>query len=147
MSNRKSSGRMASKGYPNPVDVEVGNRLRQRRVETGITLKAIGEAMGISWQQIAKYELGQNRISASRLVDICKVLGVSIDYFFDHIPTKVLSQSPGALAADGGKGVVSLADARYNRQLLEHTRVFAKLSVKNQRAIHRLAKSFSGSQI
>lgn len=68
---------------PDPVDVHVGARLRERRVGAGISQKTLGSAMGVTFQQIQKYENGLNRIGSSRLQQAAKVLGVRIDYFFE----------------------------------------------------------------
>ena len=72
-----------------PVDVHVGKRIRHRRWMVGMTQQQLGEAVGIKFQQIQKYERGANRISASRLYDIAKVLGVPINFFFDHIDEEI----------------------------------------------------------
>ena len=62
---RKSSGRMASKGFPNPIDVHVGQRIRQRRTLLGMSQEKLAEAIGLTFQQVQKYEHGANRVSAS----------------------------------------------------------------------------------
>jgi len=64
---RKSSGRMASKGFPNPIDVHVGNRIRLRRTLLGISQTVLADALGLTFQQVQKYEKGTNRVSSSRL--------------------------------------------------------------------------------
>ena len=81
-------------GIPNPVDIHVGKRLKQRRILLGLSQTQMADMLGISFQQIQKYEKGTNRISASRLVDLSNVLDVNITYFFNEIPTNVLKQSP-----------------------------------------------------
>lgn len=68
-----------------PVDVHVGQRIRQRRWALGITQQELAEAVGIKFQQIQKYETGVNRVSASRLWDIGRTLSVSVSYFFEGI--------------------------------------------------------------
>ncbi|MEX2200938.1 MAG: helix-turn-helix domain-containing protein [Dongiaceae bacterium] len=94
---RKSSGRMASLGYPNPVDVHVGNRMRQRRTLLGMSQEKLGESLGLTFQQVQKYERGMNRVSASRLFDLSRVLDVPIAYFFEEMPAGVASKSPSRL--------------------------------------------------
>ncbi len=66
-----------------PVDEYVGKRVRQRRWMVGFSQQQLGEAVGIKFQQIQKYETGMNRVSASRLWDIAKVLDVPVTFFFD----------------------------------------------------------------
>ena len=81
-------------GTPNPVDVHVGARLRQRRTLLGMTQSKLGDAIGLTFQQMQKYEKGTNRISASRLFDLSRVLDVPIQFFFDDMPTAVAASSP-----------------------------------------------------
>ncbi|WP_044562673.1 helix-turn-helix domain-containing protein [Azospirillum sp. B4] len=71
---------------PNPIDIHVGNRLRLRRTLLGLSQEILGEAVGITFQQLQKYERGMNRISASRLFNLSQVLGVPVGYFFEDLP-------------------------------------------------------------
>ena len=80
----KTRRRTAQKDGPRPVDVEVGDRLRQRRRLLGMSQAALAEAVGISFQQMQKYEHSTNRISASRLYEISRVLDIPVTYFFDE---------------------------------------------------------------
>lgn len=95
--SRKSSGRMASKGFPNPIDVHVGTRIRLRRTLLGISQTGLADAIGLTFQQVQKYEKGANRVSSSRLVDLAKVLNVSVPYFFEEMSAGVSAQTPSAL--------------------------------------------------
>jgi transcriptional regulator with XRE-family HTH domain len=94
---RKSSGRMSSKGFPNPIDVHVGARIRLRRTLLGISQTTLAEAMGLTFQQVQKYEKGMNRVSASRLVDMANALDVSVSYFFEEMSSEVQRQTPSEL--------------------------------------------------
>ncbi len=76
-------------GIPNPVDVHVGARLRVRRTLLGMSQTTLSEAMGLTYQQVQKYERGANRISASRLFALTRVLDVPIQFFFDYMPAEV----------------------------------------------------------
>ncbi len=67
------------------VDAHVGNRLRERRKELGMSQSDLGDALGISFQHIQKYEIGINRVAASRLWDLANVLEVDVGYFFEGI--------------------------------------------------------------
>ena len=71
---------------PNFIDVHVGTRIRMRRQFTGMSQEKLGELLGITFQQVQKYEKGSNRISASRLYLTAKVLGVPVQFFFEDIP-------------------------------------------------------------
>jgi transcriptional regulator with XRE-family HTH domain len=71
---------------PNPIDSHVGARLRMRRVLIGMSQEKLGDALEITFQQIQKYEKGVNRIGASRLQQLARVLGVSPAFFFEGAP-------------------------------------------------------------
>ncbi|MGQ4274344.1 helix-turn-helix domain-containing protein [Terrihabitans sp. B22-R8] len=68
---------------PNPIDKHVGSRVRMRRLLVGMSQEKLGSALGITFQQIQKYEKGTNRIGASRLQQIASLLGVQVSYFFE----------------------------------------------------------------
>ena len=71
---------------PNPVDRHVGSRVRMRRMMAGMSQEKLGSQLGITFQQLQKYEKGTNRIGASRLQQIARVLGVPVSYFFEDAP-------------------------------------------------------------
>jgi transcriptional regulator with XRE-family HTH domain len=73
-----------TKGTPNPVDVYVGQRLRVRRSLLGLSQEKLAEAIGLTFQQVQKYERGMNRISAGRLFQFSKILDVPVAYFFEQ---------------------------------------------------------------
>jgi len=77
---------MASKKSPNPIDTHVGSRVRLRRMMFGMSQEKLGERLGITFQQIQKYEKGTNRIGASRLQAIARVLSVPVSFFFEDAP-------------------------------------------------------------
>jgi transcriptional regulator with XRE-family HTH domain len=93
----KSSGRMASKGFPNPIDVHVGQRIRLRRTLLGMSQGKLADAIGLTFQQIQKYEKGVNRVSPSRLMDFVAVLDVDVPYFFAEMTAAVAAQTPSQL--------------------------------------------------
>ena len=75
-----------TKKSPNPIDKHVGSRVRMRRMMVGMSQEKLGEKLGITFQQIQKYEKGTNRIGASRLQQIANVLGVPVGFFFEGAP-------------------------------------------------------------
>lgn len=81
-------------GAPNPIDVYVGQRIRMRRLFLGMSQERFAALMGVSFQQIQKYEKGNNRIGASRLWDISKLLKVDVNFFFEDMPQEIADQSP-----------------------------------------------------
>ena len=94
---RKSSGRVASQGFPNPIDVHVGRRIRLRRTLLGMSQERLAEAIRLTFQQVQKYEKGANRVSSSRLYDLAGILDVPLAYFFDEMSAGVSAQTPSAL--------------------------------------------------
>src|SRR3982074_632911 len=70
-------------GKPNPVDVHVGSRVRLRRTLLGMSQEKLGEAIGLTFQQVQKYERGAHRTGASRLHELSRVLDVPVGFFFD----------------------------------------------------------------
>ncbi|OJY64376.1 MAG: transcriptional regulator [Rhodospirillales bacterium 70-18] len=86
---------------PSPIDVHVGSRIRLRRTLLGLSQERLGEALGLTFQQVQKYERGINRVGASRLYDLSRVLDVPISFFFDDMS----DQSPAGFgAASSGLG-------------------------------------------
>src|ERR1700722_15944659 len=69
---------------PNPIDIHVGSRVRLRRNMLGLSQEKLGEAIGLTFQQVQKYERGANRIGASRLLELSRVLDVPIKFFYDE---------------------------------------------------------------
>ena len=76
----------------NLVDSHVGARMKLRRTLMGMSQERLGEALGLTFQQVQKYERGVNRVSASRLYDLARVLDVPISFFFDDLPAAVAAQ-------------------------------------------------------
>jgi transcriptional regulator with XRE-family HTH domain len=76
-----------TKKSPNPIDKHVGSRVRMRRMMIGMSQEKLGDKLGITFQQIQKYEKGTNRIGASRLQQIAIVLAVPVAFFFEGAPT------------------------------------------------------------
>lgn len=100
--NKRSSRGRTADGSPNPIDVHVGARVKMRRSLLGMSQEKLGELIGLTFQQVQKYERGMNRISASRLFDIGKVLEVPISFFFEEMDDQVADLSPRNLAGASG---------------------------------------------
>ena len=77
--------RPVPKKQANPIDTQVGNRVRLRRMLIGMSQEKLGALLGLTFQQIQKYEKGVNRIGAGRLFHVAKILGVPIDYFYEDV--------------------------------------------------------------
>ncbi|WNK00158.1 helix-turn-helix transcriptional regulator [Thalassospiraceae bacterium LMO-JJ14] len=80
-------------GTPHPVDVHVGSRVRLRRTMLGMSQEKLGEAVGLTFQQIQKYERGANRIGCSRIYQFSSILEVPVSFFFQDMPTITLPGS------------------------------------------------------
>jgi transcriptional regulator with XRE-family HTH domain len=81
-------------GVPNPIDVHVGGRVRMRRLLLGMNQETLANALGLTFQQVQKYEGGANRVSASRLSAMAEILGVPISYFFGDLQIDGEEPSP-----------------------------------------------------
>jgi transcriptional regulator with XRE-family HTH domain len=111
------------------VDRHIGARLRQRRLELGLSPRRLAELVGVSYQQAYKYEAGVNRISAGRLHVTARALGVELGYFFEGLEA----------------GRPSRPTAR-QRQVLELADTFAALPQREQEALLRVARTLAGSR-
>jgi transcriptional regulator with XRE-family HTH domain len=76
------------KKQANPIDAQVGNRVRLRRMLVGMSQEKLGELLGLTFQQVQKYEKGVNRIGAGRLYQVANILGVPVSYFYEDVPDK-----------------------------------------------------------
>jgi transcriptional regulator with XRE-family HTH domain len=83
---KKAKRKSASPRSPKAIDEFIGARMRERRQALGMSQKKLGKELGITFQQIQKYETGKNRVSAGRLFDICKALNVSLSAMFERDP-------------------------------------------------------------
>jgi len=77
--------RLVPKKQANPIDAQVGNRVRIRRMLIGMSQEKLGDLLGLTFQQVQKYEKGVNRIGAGRLYEISRILGVPIDFFYEGV--------------------------------------------------------------
>ncbi len=130
MAKSKSSSKLGyghGMGIPNPVDVHVGARLRQRRTLLGMNQTKLGGAIGLTFQQVQKYEKGTNRISASRLYALSGTLDVPIEYFFSDMPPAVGASSPTLGRGRAKKPPSYEPDPMATRETLELVRAYYKI--------------------
>lgn len=153
----QSQSKKSGKGIPDPVDIHAGARLRLRRNLVGMSQEQLGNALGLTFQQIQKYERGINRISASRLHQICKILNVSVDYFFDEMPVASDNNRPGMGEHASHEGMESniahfpdVATERemlQGRETLDLIRAYYRITdAKKRRTIVELIKSMADSE-
>jgi transcriptional regulator with XRE-family HTH domain len=133
---------------PNPIDVHVGSRVRLRRMMLGMSQEKLGERMNLTFQQIQKYERGINRIGASRLFELARILQVPVQFYYDGLPINSQSEThavavPGMAEAQGENFVVEFLNSREG---LELNRAFIRINdAKVRRAIVELVRSLSNS--
>ncbi len=124
---RRQRRRVAVDG-PRPVDVHVGARLRLRRTLLGISQEKLGDAVNLTFQQIQKYERGANRVGASRLYEFCRILDVSISYFFDEMPKEVAQSYKTEVKGLSDQVQESIdGDPMVRRETLELVRAYYKI--------------------
>lgn len=127
-----------NKKKPNPTDVYVGGRIRLRRNMLGMSQEKLGESLGITFQQIQKYEKGTNRVGASRLQAIAQILSVPVAFFFEDAPGADGSENKG-LSEDSSTSFV--VDFLSSAEGLQLNRAFARISnPKVRRKVIELAK-------
>ena len=127
---------MMAKKAPNPIDKYVGSRVRMRRMMLGMSQEKLGNALGLTFQQVQKYEKGTNRIGASRLQQISQILQVQVAFFFEGAPTigagsrvDGMSEAPSPayvcdfLASSDGlaltKAFMRIADSKLRRRIVD----------------------------
>lgn len=129
------------KRKPNPIDIHVGSRVRLRRTMSGMSQEKLGEALGITFQQIQKYEKGANRIGASRLQHIASVLSTPISFFFEDAPGSENTPSDGFSETSSTNYVVDFLSSSDGLQL---NRAFVKIEdPKVRRKLVELAKALA----
>src|SRR4051794_18729624 len=144
---------------PNPIDIEAGRRLKRRRTLLGVSQERLGELLGVSYQQIQKYERGTNRIGSSRLYDICRILDVPAGYFLDDVPEPSpfaaspppaygLAEEPAGFAFDGPAAPPAPSPepaGADERETLELVRAFRRIrDPVVRRRLFELTKALAG---
>lgn len=107
-----------AKRNADPIDVHVGNRLRMRRTLIGMSQEKLGDRLGLTFQQVQKYEKGSNRVSASRLFRMSEILGVSVQFFYDDMAGSVAAAGEPSAGA-GRDRIMELTNASEGLQLNE----------------------------
>jgi transcriptional regulator with XRE-family HTH domain len=113
---------------PNPMDIHVGSRVRLRRMVIGMSQEKLGEKMGLTFQQIQKYEKGTNRIGASRLFQLSQIMDVPVQFFFEDAPLHVANRHAAVAGFHESKTEAFLLDFLNSRDGLELNRAFVKIT-------------------
>jgi transcriptional regulator with XRE-family HTH domain len=135
---------MMAKKAPNPIDKHVGSRVRMRRMMLSMSQEKLGDALGLTFQQVQKYEKGTNRIGASRLQQISHILQVPVAFFFEGAP------SLGGAHGDGMKEAPSpayVSDFLATSEGLALTKAFMRIKeAKLRRRIVDLVEEIAGEK-
>lgn len=134
---------------PNPIDVHVGSRVRLRRMSLGMSQERLGRHLGLTFQQVQKYEKGVNRIGASRLYAIARVLDAPVQFFFEDMPDSAVAGLPCAAeaAAEAGEagGAIRISDFVSSAEGLELNRSFQRITDQaTRRRLAELVRSVAG---
>lgn len=130
---------------PNPVDVYIGGRVKSRRLILGLSQEDLAKSIGLTFQQVQKYERGTNRISVSRLVDICRILKAPVGYFFDgsfNVPSPTFKNVGKGMSDNEQMSLEE--DPLMRKDVLEMVRAYSR--IKNpllKKQILEMAKAMS----
>lgn len=105
---------------PHPIDVHVGARVKLRRMILGMSQETLGKALGLTFQQIQKYEKGVNRIGASRIFELSQLLDVPIQYFYEDYGDTGAARSQGLAEPDAGEAFMQLVNSPEGVELCRH---------------------------
>jgi transcriptional regulator with XRE-family HTH domain len=134
-----------SKRMPNPIDVHVGTRIRMRRMLVGMSQEKLGEQLGLTFQQVQKYEKGTNRVSASRLFHVAQVLGVTVQYFYEDLPDGAEVGAVEGFAESGEQAVIT--NFLNSAEGLQLNRAFHQITDSDvRRRVVELVKSISSKE-
>lgn len=143
-----TDGDQLTPGTPNPVDIHVGSRVRLRRTLLGLSQEKLGEAVGLTFQQIQKYERGANRIGASRLYEFSRILDVPVSFFFDDMAEKMRAADAQLNYGIADQPQMPLdPDPLTRRETLELVRAYYRIGDPHVRKrLFELTKSLGSSE-
>lgn len=123
---------------PDPIDVHVGQRLRQRRMLVGMSQERLGDTVDLTFQQIQKYERGSNRMGASRIFRFSQVLAVPVSYFYDEMATSIVANQAHVGFAENKQTALDddempQPDLMQRRETIDLVRAFYKITDPKQR--------------
>jgi transcriptional regulator with XRE-family HTH domain len=135
---------MMAKKAPNPIDKHVGSRVRMRRMMLAMSQEKLGDALGLTFQQVQKYEKGTNRIGASRLQQISHILQVPVSFFFDGAP--IIAGMPRPEGVSEAPSPAYVSDFLATSDGLALTKAFMRIDdSKLRRRIVDLVEQIAGS--
>ena len=139
---------MSESKLPSGIDRVVGQRIRWRRRELKLSQEQLGELLHLTFQQVQKYEKGTNRIGASRLFELARILGVPVQYFYDEVPACMDGHAAAAGFADDADGSSEyVVDFLGSREGIELNRAFVRITdPKVRRSIVDLVRNLADEQ-
>ncbi|HSV28779.1 MAG TPA: helix-turn-helix transcriptional regulator [Candidatus Omnitrophota bacterium] len=141
--SKTSRGRLPN-GAANPIDVHIGSRIHLRRTLLGISQETLGDRVGLTFQQIQKYERGTNRVGGSRLYDFSCALEVPVSFFFDDMPPEIAAASPAAVAHGAAYDFQAPPkNPLHTREMLELSRVWLALDRPTRDQVRRLISTIA----
>ena len=149
VNDNSGSGSIRPAGYsskkPHPIDIHVGSRVRLQRVVIGMSQQKLGDLLGLTFQQVQKYEKGINRIGASRLFEVSQIFSVPVQFFFDE-----LNISEGIAANSGfaeGTSELNYTEFLNTREGIELNRAFQQIKdPKDRRNVVELVRALANKQ-
>ena len=128
---------------PDPIDIHVGSRVRLRRTLLGMSQEKLGRALGLTFQQIQKYERGANRIGSSRLYKLSRIMDVPVAFFFEEMPSETAAR---AKALREKTGETFKTEQLSKRETLELVRAYYRIQdPKVRKRIFELVKAVGGT--
>lgn len=124
-----------AKKQANPIDIQVGNRVRIRRMLIGMSQEKLGDLLGLTFQQVQKYEKGVNRIGAGRLFEVSRILNVPVDFFYEGVSAAGEVESDGAPVMEfvsSGEGLqlalafMKIKDIKVRKRMLDLVKSLAE---------------------
>jgi len=129
---------------PDPVDIHVGRRMRERRSLMGLSQEQLGKELGLTFQQIQKYERGINRMGSSRLYNVSQIIGVSVGWFFAGLP----GETEATPSSENTQPITVDCDHLTKRETLELVRAYYRIEEgRSRRKIYELIQSMSAEFI
>jgi transcriptional regulator with XRE-family HTH domain len=131
------------KEAPHPTDIRVGQLLRTRRLLLGMSQERLGGLLGVTYQQVQKYERGANRIGSSRLHELCRILSVPVSYFFEESGVPGLAEAPAAFQHDARPAL----DPAEGRETMELVRAYSRIGdAQVRRRVLELARALGAAR-
>ncbi len=144
---RTMKKKRASKGTADPLDRYVGSRVRVRRLGLGRSQTKLGQAIGVTFQQVQKYENGANRVGASNLYKMAKAMGIDVGFFYDGMPKSAAKgKGKGARGRGARPSIEIVGDPTRSREIITLTHNYARIAHPALRKrVFELVKSLANS--